>query len=121
MNRRRSKERNKKYEVRREKVHLPDGTDIKRWTNIESERTGKPKWKVLQELYLFYQKHKPKTPEEQIIALYEEFIRGASMVIPGHEYDLNLLKKHILRRVFKIKNENAEDPGDDYYEQLRKT
>ncbi|NJD76958.1 MAG: hypothetical protein FIB08_07675 [Candidatus Methanoperedens sp.] len=119
MNKKRSKERNKKYEARRAKVHLPAGTDIKRWVNVESERTGKPKWRVLQDLYLFYQKNRPQTPEERIVALYEEFIKGACTVIPGHEFDLLFLKKHILRRIFKLKNEGMEDPDDNYYEQLK--
>ncbi len=115
----RSKERNKKYEARRDKVHLPDGTDIKRFINVESERTGMPKWKVLQGLYEFYQEHH-KTPEEQIIDKYDEFIKSASIIAPDHENDLHYLKKHILRRIFKFKSDLGEDPGDEYYDKLKK-
>lgn len=119
MGAKRSKERNKKYEVRREKVHLPDGTDIKRYAGVESDRTGKPKWKVLQELLEFKQKHNHKTPEEQVITLYDEFIKETDKVIPGHEKELNFLKKLILRRILKLKSDFGEDPDDRYYAELR--
>ncbi len=118
-NTRRSKERNKKYEAMREKVHLPAGTDIKKYTTVESEKTGKPKWKVLQELLEFKQKHNHKTPEEQVIAHYDEFIKETGKVIPGHEKELNFLKKLILRRILKLKNDFGEDPDDRYYAELR--
>lgn len=121
------RERNKKYEARREKLHLPDGIDITHFVDIESKRTGRPKWTVLQDLYLFYKKHHPKTPEEQKVDLYNEFVKAVAESDPQLTNKLGILGKYIVTQLFGLeitefgwKRVGRRQLDDEYFENLKK-
>lgn len=86
---------------------------------MSKDRPDVPLWKFFEEIIA----KQPRSKEEWLILLYDEFVRNACELYSAGEDEkkkLNLLKKIIVRKIFKINSEWLSDPDDSYYENLKK-
>lgn len=89
-------------------VHIPEGTLIHEFL---SKNNNMSKWELLNDLV----EQLPKSKEEKVVCLFEDFVKNVCDLYPGMNTNLNVLRPYIFKRLIK-----GEPLDPQYFEEMRK-